>query len=247
MIDLNQEQAAIRDGVAAVCNRFGDEYWAACDRDERFPHEFHRAMAADGWLGVTMPEEYGGAGLGVTEAAIVMLTVASRGAQTAASSIDINMFGPHPVVVHGTPQQKAQWLPRLVRGEDQVCFGVTEPDAGLDTTSIKTFAKRVDGGYRVSGRKIWTSTAQEASKILLLTRTATKAAGGNDARGYGLCQGIPRRATSARSAAQSSRAGVRADDPLLHRRALPRPAKVLLRPAPTLRPETRRATENSHA
>jgi acyl-CoA dehydrogenase len=177
MVDLNSEQVAIRDGVAAVCERFGDEYWAACDRDERFPTEFHRAMATDGWLGVTMPEEYGGAGLGVAEAAIVMHTVATHGAQTAASSIHINMFGPHPVVVHGTPEQKAQWLPRLVAGEDQVCFGVTEPDAGLDTTSIKTFAKKVDGGYRVSGRKMWTSTAQEANKILLLTRTAPKEAG----------------------------------------------------------------------
>jgi len=175
MFNLTDEQRAIRDGVAAVCRRFGDEYWAECDREERFPREFHRAMAQDGWLGVTMPEEYGGAGLGVTEAAIVMHTVASSGGgMTAASSIHINMFGPHPVVVHGSPEQKAQWLPRLVRGEDQVCFGVTEPDAGLDTTSIKTFARKVEGGYRVSGRKMWTSTGQVANKILLLTRTTLK-------------------------------------------------------------------------
>jgi acyl-CoA dehydrogenase len=186
MVDLDSDQAALRDGVAAVCRRFGDEYWAACDRDERFPVEFHRAMADDGWLGVTMPEEYGGAGLGVTEAAVVMHTVALHGAQTAASSIHINMFGPHPVVVHGSPEQKAQWLPPLVRGEDQVCFGVTEPDAGLDTTSIKTFAKKVDGGYRVSGRKMWTSTAQEANKILLLTRTAAKSAGKKPTEGITL-------------------------------------------------------------
>jgi alkylation response protein AidB-like acyl-CoA dehydrogenase len=186
MIDLNADQVAIRDGVAAVCARFGDEYWAACDRDERFPTEFHRAMAKDGWLGVTMPEEYGGAGLGVAEAAVVMHTVALHGAQTAASSIHINMFGPHPVVVHGTPEQKAKWLPRLVTGEDQVCFGVTEPDAGLDTTSIKTFAKKVDGGYRITGRKMWTSTAQEASKILLLTRTTAKADGARPTDGITL-------------------------------------------------------------
>ena len=186
MIDLNADQLAIRDGVAAVCERFGDEYWAACDRDERFPAEFHRAMAKDGWLGVTMPEEYGGAGLGVAEAAVVMHTVALHGAQTAASSIHINMFGPHPVVVHGTPEQKAQWLPRLVSGEDQVCFGVTEPDAGLDTTSIKTFAKKVDGGYRITGRKMWTSTAQEASKIMLLTRTTAKADGARPTDGITL-------------------------------------------------------------
>lgn len=176
MFNLGAEQVAIRDGVAAVCRRFGDDYWAACDRDERFPAEFHRAMAQDGWLGVTMPEKFGGAGLGVSEAAVVMHTVAgSGGGMTAASSIHINMFGPHPMVVHGTPEQQARWIPRLVSGEDQVCFGVTEPDAGLDTTSIKTFARKVDGGYRVSGRKMWTSTAQEANKILLLTRTTAKA------------------------------------------------------------------------
>ncbi|MCY1195025.1 Acyl-CoA dehydrogenase fadE12 [compost metagenome] len=186
MGELDANHRAIEDGVTAVCKRFGDDYWAECDRTERFPTEFHRAMAADGWLGVTMPEEFGGAGLGVTEAAIVMNTVAKHGAQTAASSIHINMFGPHPVVVHGSAEQKAQWLPRLVRGEDQVCFGVTEPDAGLDTTSIKTFAKKVDGGYSVTGRKMWTSTAQVANKILLLTRTAPKSDGAKSTDGITL-------------------------------------------------------------
>lgn len=185
-MELSPEQSAIRDGVEAVCKRFGDEYWSECDRDECFPHEFHRAMAQDGWLGLTMPEEYGGAGLGVTEAALVMHTVAKNGALTAASSIHINMFGPHPVVVHGSSEQKAEWLPRLVRGEDQVCFGVTEPDAGLDTTSIKTFARKVEGGYLVSGRKMWTSTAQEANKILLLTRTAPKSEGARSTDGITL-------------------------------------------------------------
>lgn len=144
-------------------------------------------MASDGWLGVTMPERYGGAGLGVTEAALVMHTVASHGgAMAAASSIHINMFGPHPVVVHGSPEQQQRWIPRLVRGDDQVCFGVTEPDAGLDTTNIKTFAKRVDGGYRVTGRKVWTSTAQVANKILLLTRTSPKPAEGKVTEGITL-------------------------------------------------------------
>lgn len=176
MNGLSEEQRAIRDGVAAVCKRFDDEYWSDCDKAARFPVEFHKAMAADGWLGVTMPEAYGGASLGVTEAAIVMHTVASHGGgMAAASSIHINMFGPHAMVVHGSAEQKAAWIPRLVAGNDQVCFGVTEPDAGLDTTSIRTFAKKVDGGYRVSGRKMWTSTAQVANKILLLARTTAKA------------------------------------------------------------------------
>lgn len=172
MSTRQDEQQAIRNGVAAVCRQFDDEYWGRCEEEVRFPTEFHRAMATEGWLGITMPEEYGGAGLGVTEAAIVMHEVArSGGGMAAASSIHINMFGPHPIVVHAMPEQKAKWIPRLVSGQDQVCFGVTEPNAGLDTTNIKTFATKVDGGYRVSGRKIWTSTAQVANKILLLTRT----------------------------------------------------------------------------
>lgn len=175
MVNLTPDQEAIRDGVTAICARFGDDYWAECDEEARFPREFHQAMAADGWLGVTMPERFGGAGLGVTEAAIVMQAVAAQGGMTAASSIHINMFGPHPVVVHGSPEQQARWIPALVKGEDQVCFGVTEPDAGLDTTSITTFARKVEGGYRVSGRKMWTSTGQVANKILLLTRTTPKA------------------------------------------------------------------------
>jgi acyl-CoA dehydrogenase len=129
-------------------------------------------MAEAGWLGITMPTEYGGAGLGVKEAAIMMHEVASHGGGMAAtSSVHINLFGPHPIVVKGTPEQKARWVPRLISGEDQVAFGFTEPDAGLDTTRIKTFARKVDGGYVVKGQKVWTSTAQVANKIMLLTRT----------------------------------------------------------------------------
>ncbi|RAI58103.1 acyl-CoA dehydrogenase family protein [Roseicella frigidaeris] len=172
---LSPEQEAIREGVAAVCRRFGDDYWRDCEAEARFPREFHKAMAEGGWLGITMPPEQGGAGLGVTEAAIMMHTVArSGGGMAAASSLHINMFGPHPITVHGTPEQRARWIPRLVAGEDQACFGVTEPNAGLDTTSITTFAQRVPGGYRVNGRKIWTSTGQVANKIMLLTRTVRK-------------------------------------------------------------------------
>jgi alkylation response protein AidB-like acyl-CoA dehydrogenase len=132
-------------------------------------------MAEGGWLGITMPTEHGGAGLGVTEAAIMMHTVArSGGGMAAASSLHINMFGPHPIVVHGTAEQKARFIPALVEGRDQACFGVTEPNAGLDTTSITTFAQKVPGGYRVNGRKLWTSTGQVANRILLLARTVKK-------------------------------------------------------------------------
>lgn len=171
-LPTEEDLESIREGVRAVCKPFDDEYWLARDDDGRFPREFHRAMAEGGWLGITMPEEYGGAGLGVTEAMTMIREVASCGGGFAASStIHINLFGPHPIVVKGTDEQKARWVPRLVSGEDQVCFGFTEPDAGLNTTRIKTFAEKVPGGYRVNGQKVWTSTAQVANKIMLLTRT----------------------------------------------------------------------------
>lgn len=169
---IAETRAQIREGVRAVASQFDADYWLARDEDGEFPREYHRAMADAGWLGITMPEEYGGAGLGVTEAAIMMHEVASHGGGMAAtSSVHINLFGPHPIVVHGTPEQKAAWIPGLIAGTDQCCFGFTEPDAGLNTTRIKTFAEKVPGGYRVNGRKVWTSTGQVANKIMLLTRT----------------------------------------------------------------------------
>lgn len=168
---MNEHLQSIRDGVQAVCSQFPDDYWLARDEDGKFPLDFHAALAEGGWLGITMPEEYGGSGLGVTEAAIMMHTIAKAGAMTAASCIHINMFGPHPIVVYGTDEQKKKWIPPLVKGEHKVSFGVTEPNAGLDTTSITTFAKRVEGGWIVNGRKIWNSTAQVADRIMLLART----------------------------------------------------------------------------
>jgi acyl-CoA dehydrogenase len=170
--ETNEDQEAIRKGVNAVISRFDDSYWLERDDDGHFPTEFHRAMADAGWLGLTMPEEYGGAGLGVTEAMIMMHEVASHGGgMAAASTVHINLFGPHPIVVFGSEEQKKRWIPRLIAGQDQCAFGVTEPDAGLNTTAIKTFAQKVPGGYKVHGQKVWTSTAQVASKIMLLTRT----------------------------------------------------------------------------
>ena len=170
--ERNQELETLRDGVRAVTSRFNADYWLERDDDGKFPVEFHRAMAKSGWLGITMPEEFGGSGLGVTEATIMMNEVArSGGGFAAASTIHINLFGPHPIVVKGTPDQKARWVPKLVAGEDQCCFGFTEPDAGLNTTRVKTFAEKVPGGYVVHGQKVWTSTAQVANKIMLLTRT----------------------------------------------------------------------------
>lgn len=174
-IELSEEHEAIRSGVKKVCDQFDDTYWSACDTEKRFPFEFHKAMADGGWLGITMPAEVGGSNLGVTEAAIMMHEVtSSAGGYSAASTLHLNLFGPHSVVVFGTPEQKERMLKPLVSGSDRACFGVTEPDAGLDTTSISTFATKVEGGYRVTGRKVWTSSAQVANKIILLTRTTRK-------------------------------------------------------------------------
>ena len=169
---ISEEHQALRAGVASLMHRFDAEYWLERDEDGEFPVEYHRAMADAGWLGITMPEEYGGSDLGVTEAAIMMHEIASHGGGMAATSaVHINLFGPHPIVVKGSPEQKARWIPRLVSGEDQCCFGFTEPNAGLNTTQITTFAKKVDGGYIVNGQKVWTSTAQVTNKIMLLART----------------------------------------------------------------------------
>jgi acyl-CoA dehydrogenase len=172
LTELHQE---IDTSVRKVCAEFGDDYWTEAEEKARFPEEFYAAMAAAGWLGITMPEELGGSGLGVTEAAVMMHAVTSSGGgYSAASALHINLFGPHSIVVHGTQEQKQRWLVPLIKGEQKACFGVTEPDAGLDTTSIKTFATRCEGGYNVTGRKMWTSTGQVADKILLLTRTTPK-------------------------------------------------------------------------
>jgi acyl-CoA dehydrogenase len=168
-------QQEINESVGKICRQFGDDYWRRCEEEKAFPHEFHAAMASAGWLGITMPEELGGAGLGVTEAAIMMHAVTSGGGgYSAASAIHINLFGPHAIVVHGSPEQKQRWLKPLIRGEQKACFGFTEADAGLDTSSITTFATRAPGGYRITGSKMWTSTGQVADKIVLLARTTPK-------------------------------------------------------------------------
>jgi acyl-CoA dehydrogenase len=168
---LTPEQLEIRDAVARLCERFGDDYWLKKDTEGGFPHEFHQAMAEGGWLGVAMPEAYGGAGLGITEAAVVMQAVAQSGAGfSGASAVHMNIFGLHPVVVFGTDEQKQRFLPPLIAGKEKACFAVTEPDAGLDTTRLKTRAVRDGNGYVITGRKIWTSTAQVTEKMLILTR-----------------------------------------------------------------------------
>lgn len=172
---LTPDQDSIIDGIDRICAGFDEAYWLDRDRTGEFPHDFHQAMAEGGWLGIAMPEAVGGAGLGVTEAALMMNRVArSPGAMAASSSIHMNIFGPHPIVVFGTAEQQLRWLPDLIQGRTKSCFAVTEPDAGLDTTNIKTKAVRDGDHYVVDGRKIWTSTAQVADKVLLLARTTPR-------------------------------------------------------------------------
>ncbi len=175
----------IETAVAAVCRKFDDSYWLEKDTEAAFPHDFHRAIADGGWLGIAMPVEYGGSGLGITEAAVMMRAITRSGAGLAgASSVHMNIFGLNPVVVFGTDEQKARMLPPLIRGDEKACFAVTEPDSGLNTINLKTRAERVDGGYRISGQKIWISTAQVAEKALILARTAD--AGGPAGKTAGL-------------------------------------------------------------
>lgn len=172
---LTEEQDAIREGVARICANYGDEYWRKTDETGTFPEGFVADMAAGGWLGVAMPESVGGAGLGLTEASIVMQTVAQSGAGfSGASAIHLNIFGPMPLVKFGTDAQRQHHLPRLISGEDKMCFAVTEPNSGLDTSSLETKAERTNDGYMINGRKIWTTSAQRANKILIIARTTPK-------------------------------------------------------------------------
>jgi acyl-CoA dehydrogenase len=170
--ELTEDQQLIRAGVAELAKSFDDRYWMERDQSHEFPTEFYRAIADGGWLGITIPPEYGGHGLGITEASLVAEEVArSGGGMNAASSIHLSIFGMHPVVVHGTDELKRRTLPRIATGDLHVCFGVTEPGAGLDTSRITTFARRDGDSYVVNGRKVWISKAMESEKVLLLTRT----------------------------------------------------------------------------
>ena len=169
---LSAEQEAIREAVQKICAGFGDDYWLRKDREGGFPEDFYQAIAAGGWLGVCIPEAYGGAGLGVTEAAIMMRAISEAGGgMSAASAIHINVFGLNPVVVFGTDEQKKRMLPPMAQGREKACFAVTEPNTGLNTTQLKTRAVRQGDRYLVNGQKVWISTAQVAHKILLLART----------------------------------------------------------------------------
>lgn len=177
MSDLitTDEQRAIVEAVERICSKYDDAYWSHTDESGEFPEAFVRDMAEGGWLGTAMPEEYGGAGLGLVEASLVMRTVAQSGAGfSGASAIHLNIFGPKPIEKFGTPEQKAKFLPAIISGEHKMCFAVTEPNAGLETAAITTRATRTNEGYSITGRKIWTTSAQRADKIIMLARTTPR-------------------------------------------------------------------------
>ena len=170
--EFSEQQLAIQDAVSRICKNFGEDYWLARDADGDFPEEFVRAITEGGWLGIAMPEEFGGAGLGISEALILAHTIARSGAgMSGASAVHLNLFGPNPIVVFGTHEQKSRFLPRLIEGLDRACFGVTEANSGLNTSKLETRAERDGDSYVINGQKLWTTTAQTASKILLIART----------------------------------------------------------------------------
>jgi acyl-CoA dehydrogenase len=168
---LSPEQEQIRAAIGKICAKFDDAYWLKRDREGGFPSELHRALARDGWLGVAMPEEYGGAGLGIAEAAVMMQAIAESGAGfSGASAVHLNIFGLNPVVVFGSKEQKKRMLPPLIAGKERACFAVTEPNTGLNTRKMKVKAEKKKNRYLVSGQKVWISSAQVAEKMLLLAR-----------------------------------------------------------------------------
>jgi acyl-CoA dehydrogenase len=219
------DQQAIRDAIARMCAHFDAAYWLERDRHGGFPEDFYRAVADSGWLGIAMPPQYGGTGLGITEAALMMQAVAESGAGfSGASALHMNIFGLNPVVVFGTDEQKSRWLPALIRGEEKACFAVTEPDAGLNTAKIATAARREGNRYVLRGQKIWISTAQVADKMLILARTAAAPAGARATDGLSLFYtDLDRRYVEVREIEKMGRGAV--DSNMLFIEALPVPVE----------------------
>jgi len=222
---FSPEQLRIREAITRLCQRFDAAYWLERDSDGVFPHEFHRAVADAGWLGIAMPQEFGGAGLGITEAALMMQAISESGAGfSGASSVHMNIFGLNPVVVHGSAEQKKRWLPPLIHGEEKACFAVTEPDAGLNTAKTKTAAQRDGDRYLLRGQKIWISTAQVAAKMLVLARTSPAKADSRSTEGLSLFYtDLDRRHVEVREIAKMGRRAV--DSNLLFIEELPVPER----------------------
>ena len=174
----SEEHAVIRTAVRQTCRPFTDDYWRSCDAEHRFPWDFYAAMAKGGWVGIAIPEEFGGGGLGITEASIVLEEVAASGAaMNGCSAMHLSVFGMNPVVKHGSQAMRAKYLPRVAAGDLHVAFGVTEPNSGTDTTAITTTATLQGDHYLVRGQKLWTTKAQDCEKVLLLVRTSPRQEG----------------------------------------------------------------------
>jgi len=222
---FSADQLAIREAIAKLCARFDAQYWLERDRNSGFPEDFYRAVAEAGWLGIAMPQQFGGAGLGITEAALMMQAVSESGAGfSGASALHMNIFGLNPVVVYGSDEQKQRWLPALIRGSQKACFAVTEPDAGLNTAKLATSARRDGNRYVLRGRKIWISTAQVADKMLILARTAAASAGGKPTDGLSLFYtDLDRRHVEVREIEKMGRSAV--DSNMLFIEELPVPAQ----------------------
>jgi acyl-CoA dehydrogenase len=169
---LSNEQRELRDAIGKVCAKFDLAYWRDCDASERYPEEFYREMVNGGWVGLTLPSEYGGAGLGITEAALVMQTIVESGAGfTGASTIHSYVFAPNAIVKHGTDEQKKRMLTPLIKGEERACFAITEPNSGLDTGRLRTRAVRSGDHYVMTGEKVWPTAASMAQRMLVIART----------------------------------------------------------------------------
>jgi acyl-CoA dehydrogenase len=171
----SQDHQAIREGIRRLCADFNDEYWSKKDQDHEFPWDFYKRLAEGGWVGIAIPEEYGGGGQGITEASIMLEEIAASGAaMNGCSAVHLSIFGMEPVRRYGSPELARAVLPRVASGELHVAFGVTEPDAGTDTSSITTRAVRDGDDYVVTGAKVWTSKALYCEMCLLLVRTTPK-------------------------------------------------------------------------
>ena len=169
---FSQVQLEVRDSIAKICSNFPDEYWAERDENGEYPHELHAALAKDGWLGIALPEDLGGAGLGISEATMMLQTISQSGAgMPGAQSVHANVYATQPVAKFASEEQRRRMLPGLIRGESRACFGVTEPNTGLETLKLRTQAVRDGDSYLISGQKIWISSAQVATKMILLART----------------------------------------------------------------------------
>ena len=169
---FSETQLDVRESIEKICSNFPDEYWAERDENGLYPHELHAALAKDGWIGIALPEELGGAGLGISEATMMLQTISQSGAgMGGAQSIHANVYATQPIARFATAEQRESMLSGLIRGEWRTCFGVTEPNTGLETLKLKTQAVRDGDDYLISGQKIWISSAQVATKMVLLART----------------------------------------------------------------------------